>query len=249
MFTSIYNCRYGHIYNNIWMYLCTCIYICLQMRAAEWGWIVVLHSLLHDGKVNVNDDDVFGETVHMFLTHTCLFWRIYVSFEQSQVIVLECVSIQCRADFFWWRCLWRDGEYVHIRIFIHICIYMCMWLYEKKKWWRCLWRDGEYVHIRIFIYMYIYGYVVVCIYTHKYTYTYIYAYMHEYIYTDISMYMYIYTYIYTYTHMCIYIYVDVYKYIYEYINMCMYIYVLIRIYVCMYKYLYVLNVFICTNTE
>ena len=34
----------------------------LLMRAAEWGWLVVLQSLLQDGKVDVNDSDLFGET-------------------------------------------------------------------------------------------------------------------------------------------------------------------------------------------
>ena len=34
----------------------------LLMRAAEWGWIEVMHSLLQDGKVDVNDSDLFGET-------------------------------------------------------------------------------------------------------------------------------------------------------------------------------------------
>jgi len=32
------------------------------VRSAEWGWIEVMHSLLQDGKVDVNDSDLFGET-------------------------------------------------------------------------------------------------------------------------------------------------------------------------------------------
>ena len=34
----------------------------LLMRAAEWGWIAVVHSLLQDGRVDVNEADIFGET-------------------------------------------------------------------------------------------------------------------------------------------------------------------------------------------
>jgi len=34
----------------------------LLMRAAEWGWLDVVMSILHDGKTDINELDLFGET-------------------------------------------------------------------------------------------------------------------------------------------------------------------------------------------